>query len=205
MRCGTNRIHRDCIAFHSPLGDNQCSLYCRCAYSTGNWTFGRHPGVAVAGIPGAASRRLPVQRVLPALPGLCPNLARHPAPESCAGRAPVRRLQRPDRSGHRRRHRGGASSPNLRGRARGIELYLCRSDLDPGAGRLVDGPRAGFRLFRRGPRDRGTGQPQGRGAGRPPLRTGPQPQLRRLGGPLRRGGPPGAGGQAARQRSHNSR
>jgi hypothetical protein len=147
---------------------------------------------------GRSTRRLPVQRLLRALPGLCPGPAGHPAPEPCPGGAAVRRLQRPDGHDHRPGHRGGTPGPDLRGRARGLQLHLCRGHLDPGPGGLdrLPCPLPGVL----------GGVPEllvpdnfKSGVTTPLLRPRPQPQLPGDGRPLRYCGAAGSGPETPRQ------
>ena len=85
---------------------------------------------AVARVQGDPSRGVAVQPVLRAVPGVCVDARRGDAPGAPCGREDVRGLRRTDRPGGGPRDRRGAPGAGLRRRARGVELYLRRGDLD---------------------------------------------------------------------------
>ena len=111
---------------------------------------GRHPRAALGRISGRSSRGLrllPVLRAITAAGGAA--LAGH-APAPCRGRAgcsstiPARRLAVIDPA-------TGAVAPggDLHRRARGLELHLCRGELEPDAAGLDRRPCPRVRLLRR--------------------------------------------------------
>ena len=93
---------------------------------------GGHLVAAVAGVQGRASRWDSVQPVLRALPRLPPRGRCGHAPVSPRRREAVRGLRRPHGAHRGPRERGATPSAGVRGRARGVELHLCRGHLDAG-------------------------------------------------------------------------
>ena len=110
---------------------------------------GRDAAAALGGASRRAPRRLRLQPVLRALSRLGGAAVADHAADPCRRRAAVRRLCRHDAGGDRRHDRRGADGAAVRRRARGLQLHLCRGDLDAGARRLDRLAHAGVRVLRR--------------------------------------------------------
>lgn len=153
----------------------------------------------MAGVPGAAAGRLPVQPFLRAVRGLAREAGPVHAPGAPARREAVRGLLRRHGAGGGHRDRGGAGGAGLRGGVGREQLHLRGGDVEPGPCRLDRLTRAGLRIRRRPHRAGHPGQSSQRRHPRLSVRAGAQPDLPGPGGALRRGGDAGAGAQAARQ------
>ncbi len=103
----------------------------------------RDADAALVRIPGGQPRRVPVQPLVRALPGLGgPAVADHAAGPPGRGAA-VRRLRRADSGGGRPDHRRGPGGAGLRRGAGRLELHLCRGGLDANAAGLGGCPCPG--------------------------------------------------------------
>jgi len=159
----------------------------------------RQSGRAVGGVPGRPPGWVWLQSVLRPVPGVRAAALAGDAPAPCGRRQGLRRLLGQEGADRRPCHRGGARGRDLRRRARRLEPYLRRGDLDPDLARLDRRARAPVPLPGRRPASGGSRQSEERGPQGLVLRPRDQPQLRHYGGALRRRRPAGPPPQAARQ------
>jgi hypothetical protein len=133
---------------------------------------------ASSGVLGATPGRVPLQPVLRAVSALGGSATPDDAPGAQGGREGVHGLRGEEAARGRRGHGRARGDGALRGRARGVELHVCRGDADTDLGGLRGEPPKGARVFRRR-----AGAPRPRsaplGGVRPvPLRAGDPADLR---------------------------